>query len=123
MTEITKKSDILLVDIQCGLCRGLAGRLGRMLGASGTRIGSQQKAQQLGLLSTTADALCLFERRTRRMHKGVDALVQVMQRRRVAWVWARILRLPGIYPMACHGYAWIARHRHQLSCQIDRGQT
>jgi predicted DCC family thiol-disulfide oxidoreductase YuxK len=52
-----------------------------------------------------------------------DAAIPEILRRLRGWRWlARVCRLPGIELLAPRLYAWVARHRYQISCMLGRAR-
>jgi predicted DCC family thiol-disulfide oxidoreductase YuxK len=50
-----------------------------------------------------------------------DAAIPEILRRLRGWRWlAGLFRLPGVEVLAPRLYAWVARHRYQISCMIGR---
>ena len=50
-----------------------------------------------------------------------DAAIPEILRRLRGWRWlAQAFRLPGVELLAPTVYAWVARHRYQISCMLGR---
>ena len=50
-----------------------------------------------------------------------DAAIPEILRRLKGWRWlASLFRAPGVSLLAPSIYAWVARHRYQISCMLGR---
>jgi predicted DCC family thiol-disulfide oxidoreductase YuxK len=50
-----------------------------------------------------------------------DAAIPEILRRLRGWRWLALLfRLPGVEILAPRLYAWVARHRYEISCMLGR---
>jgi len=109
--------DVLLIDGECGFCRGVSSRLIRWLprGSVELRSAGQTKALEPfpGLDPVRCREAVHLVRADGRVFSGVDAIAEALRHGRRGWV-ARALRWPIVHPIAVVLYRLVARGRSWL---------
>ncbi len=114
---------VLIYDGDCALCRASAlWILRRARGADDLEIlPCRSPARRLRFPQITEEVCMTAMQLVQpdgRVLAGADAVPELL-RRMPRWRWlAHLFALPGARPVARRVYAWIARHRVRISCQL-----
>ena len=115
---------VLIYDGACGLCRGRVCWISRRAVRGYFEFLHCQAAERRARYPWMRDETCLEAMQLilpdGRLLVGDAAIPEILRRLR-GWRWvAGLFRLPGIEILAPRLYAWVARHRYQISCLIGR---
>lgn len=116
---------VLIYDAECPVCRASAlWLMRRALMTGGLEILPCRAGERQVRFPQITDAACM-----RAMHlvlpdgrvvTGADAVPELLRRVRGFRYVAGLFELPGVRPVARHLYAWIARNRMRLTCDLRR---
>jgi predicted DCC family thiol-disulfide oxidoreductase YuxK len=115
---------VLIYDGACGVCRGGVSWISRRAVRGYFEFLPCQAAERRARYPWMREETCLEAMQLilpdGRLLVGDAAIPEILRRlRRWRWV-AGLFRLPGIEILAPRLYAWVARHRYQISCLIGR---
>jgi predicted DCC family thiol-disulfide oxidoreductase YuxK len=117
---------VLIYDGNCGLCRGGVTWISRRAVSGHFEFLPCQAAERRARYPWMGEQSCLQAMQLilpdGRVLAGDAAIPEILRRLR-GWRWlARVCRLPGIELLAPRLYAWVARHRYQISCMLGRAR-
>lgn len=115
---------VLIYDGTCGLCRGGVSWLSRRAVSGHFEFLPCQAAERRARYPWMGEGTCLQAMQLilpdGRVLSGDAAIPEILRRLR-GWRWlAQAFRLPGMELLAPRLYAWVARHRYQISCMLGR---
>jgi len=115
---------VLIYDGTCGLCQGGVSWISRRAVAGRFEFLPCQAAERRERYPWMSERSCLEAMQLilpdGRVLAGHAAIPEILRRLR-GWRWlAGAFRLPGVELFAPRLYAWVARHRYQLSCMLGR---
>jgi predicted DCC family thiol-disulfide oxidoreductase YuxK len=115
---------VLIYDGTCGLCRGGVSWISRRAVTGRFEFLPCQAAERRARYPWMDERTCLEAMQLvlpdGRVLAGDAAIPEILRRLR-GWRWlARAFRLPGATLLAPRLYAWVARHRYQISCMLGR---
>jgi predicted DCC family thiol-disulfide oxidoreductase YuxK len=115
---------VLIYDGTCGLCRGGVSWISRRAVRGRFEFLPCQAAERRVRYPWMDEQTCLGAMQLilpdGRILSGDAAIPEILLRLR-GWRWvAGIFRLPGVEILAPRLYAWVARHRYQISCMLGR---
>jgi predicted DCC family thiol-disulfide oxidoreductase YuxK len=115
---------VLIYDGSCGLCRGGVSWISRRAVRGHFEFLPCQAAERRARYPWMSDRACLEAMQLilpdGRILAGDAAIPEILRRLR-GWRWlAGVFRLPGVEALAPLLYAWVARHRYQISCMLGR---
>jgi len=110
---------VVLYDAACPLCRQAVTWISRRAVRGDFEFLPCQAAERRARFPRIEDGACMQAMHLvlpdGRVLVGAGALPEIVRRLR-RWGWlASVLELPGIRRLSPHAYAWVARHRYQLS--------
>lgn len=117
-----RRRAVLVYDGTCGLCRGGTAWISRRMVAGQLELLPCQAAERRARYPWMDERACLEAMQLilpdGRVLAGDAAIPEILRRLR-GWRWlARAFRLPGMEWLAPRLYAWVARHRYQISCLL-----
>jgi len=115
---------VVIYDGVCGLCRGGIEWVSRRAVRGEFEFLPCQSAERRARFPGIAEARCLEAVQLvlddGRVLAG-DAAIPEILRRLKGWRWLSVIfQIPGIRYLAPPIYAWVARHRYQISCLLGR---
>lgn len=115
---------VLIYDGACGFCRGGVSWVSRRAMRGQFEFLPCQAAERRARYPWMREEACLEAMQLilpdGRLLVGDAAIPEILRRLR-GWRWvAGLFRLPGMEILAPRLYAWVARHRYQISCMIGR---
>ena len=115
---------VVIYDGACGLCQGGIAWISRRAVRGEFEFLPCQAAERRARFPWMEEKTCLqaiqLVLADGRVLGGDAAIPEILRRLRV-WRWlAAWFRLPGVALFAPHLYAWVARHRYQISCLLGR---
>jgi predicted DCC family thiol-disulfide oxidoreductase YuxK len=115
---------VLIYDGTCRLCRGGVSWISRRAVAGRFEFLPCQAAERVARYPWMSERSCLEAMQLilpdGRVLAGDAAIPEILRRLR-GWRWvAHAFRLPGVELLAPRVYAWVARHRYQISCMLGR---
>ena len=115
---------VLIYDGACGLCRGGVSWISRRAVRGHFEFLPCQAAERRVRYPWMGERVCLEAMQLilpdGRVLAGDAAIPEILRRLR-GWRWlAGLFRLPGVEILAPRLYAWVARHRDQISCMLGR---
>ncbi len=115
---------ILIYDGACGLCRGGVSWISRRAVGGQFEFLPCQAAERRARYPWMHERSCMEAMQLilpdGRLLAGDAAIPEILRRLR-GWRWLALLfRLPGVEVLAPRLYAWVARHRYQISCMLGR---
>ena len=115
---------VLIYDGTCGLCRGGVSWIAGRAVPGYFEFLPCQAPERRARYPWMRDDTCLEAMQLilpdGRLLAGDAAIPEILRRLR-GWRWlAALFRLPGVEMLAHRLYAWVARHRYQISCMIGR---
>lgn len=115
---------VVIYDGACGLCQGGIAWISRRAARGEFEFLPCQAAERRARFPWMAEKTCLdaiqLVLADGRVLAGDAAIPEILRRLR-GWRWlAACFRLPGMELFAPRLYAWVARHRYQLSCLLGR---
>jgi predicted DCC family thiol-disulfide oxidoreductase YuxK len=115
---------VLIYDGACGLCRGGVSWISRRAVRGHFEFLPCQAPERRVRYPWMRNETCLEAMQLilpdGRLLAGDAAIPEILRRLR-GWRWlAALFRLPGVELLAPRLYAWVARHRYQISCMIGR---
>jgi predicted DCC family thiol-disulfide oxidoreductase YuxK len=115
---------ILIYDGACGLCRGGVSWISRRAVRGQFEFLPCQAAERRARYPWMSERSCMEAMQLilpdGRLLAGDAAIPEILRRLR-GWRWLVLLfRLPGVEILAPRLYAWVARHRYQISCMLGR---
>ena len=111
-TERRPTEPVFLYDGSCGFCRRWVGRARRLDPKHRVRFLPLQDAEAAALSGRSYDALSKAAHLVRQdgaVFAGAAAIRELLRHLRGGKVPARLMRMPGVMPVAERCYAWIAR--------------
>jgi len=111
----------VLIDADCGVCRGATARIRHVLHRLGYRLGALHAAEARGLIERDIDAMCTVDLPSRRRYRGADAVLAILRRHAWWWPLGHLLTWPGLLALARRAYHAFARRRHRFGCALPRG--
>ena len=115
---------VLIYDGACGLCRGGVSWISRRAVRGYFEFLPCQAPERRVRYPWMRNETCLEAMQLilpdGRLLAGDAAIPEILRRLR-GWRWlAALFRLPGVELLAPRLYAWVARHRYQISCMVGR---
>ncbi|HKA61180.1 MAG TPA: DUF393 domain-containing protein [Methylomirabilota bacterium] len=115
---------VLIYDGNCGLCRGGVSWISRRAVRGYFEFLPCQASERRARYPWMHEETCLEAMQLilpdGRLLVGDAAIPEILRRLR-GWRWlAGLFRMPGVEVLAPRLYAWVARHRYQISCMIGR---
>ena len=115
---------VLIYDGTCGFCQGGVSWIGRRAVRGEFEFLPCQAAERRARYPWMDERACLEAMQLilpdGRVLAG-DAAIPEVLRRLKGWRWlASLFRAPGVSLLAPSIYAWVARHRYQISCMLGR---
>jgi predicted DCC family thiol-disulfide oxidoreductase YuxK len=115
---------ILIYDGTCGLCRGGMSWIARRAVKGYFEFLPCEAAERRARYPWMSERTCVEAMQLilpdGRILAGAAAIPEILKRLR-GWRWlVQAFRLPGVELLAPRVYAWVARHRHQISCMLGR---
>ena len=115
---------VLIYDGTCGLCQGGVSWIGRRALRGEFEFLPCQAAERRARYPWMEERACLEAMQLvlpdGRVLAGDAAIPEILGRLR-GWRWlAAFFAIPGAGLLAPHAYAWVARHRYQISCMLGR---
>jgi predicted DCC family thiol-disulfide oxidoreductase YuxK len=115
---------VLIYDGACGLCHGGVSWISKRAVRGYFEFLPCQAAERRARYPWMREETCLEAMQLilpdGRLLVGDAAIPEILRGLR-GWRWlAGLFRLPGVEILAPRLYAWVARHRYQISCMIGR---
>jgi predicted DCC family thiol-disulfide oxidoreductase YuxK len=115
---------VVIYDSACALCQGGIAWISRRAVRGALEFLPCQAAERRARFPALDEARCMeaihLVLADGRVVSGASAIPEVLRRLR-GWRWlAALFRLPGATWLARPVYAWVARHRYQISCALRR---
>jgi predicted DCC family thiol-disulfide oxidoreductase YuxK len=117
---------VVIYDGACALCQGGIAWISRRAVRGELEFLPCQSSERRARFPEMQEATCLEAIQLVLADGRVlaaDAAIPEILRHLRGWRWlAALLRLPGARALAPPAYAWVARHRYQLSCLLGRAR-
>lgn len=116
---------VLIYDADCPMCRASAlWLMRRALNTGGLEILPCRSGERLARFPQISESACMTAMQLvlpdGRIVAGADAVPELLRRVRGFRHVAGLFELPGVRPLARRLYAWIARNRMRLTCDVRR---
>jgi len=115
---------VLIYDGACGLCQGGVSWIARRVVRGEFEFLPCQAADRHARYPWMEERACMEAMQLvlpdGRVLAGDAAIPEILRRLR-GWRWlVAIFAIPGVGLLAPRVYAWVARHRYQISCMLGR---